>query len=294
MRTLLTCFAFLFLTSPPAQGYDKLAGLLYPEYAITISQFPALSFKEVRSVAGLIDLPRDSSDRYQDTWDYIKNQVQGNNEQIAAVFSRYDFSGDGVDDLIISDYFGAGEIQTFLWTRSGSSYDFAGAFEGKPQFFRNAASSPSSLLTRSGWCCPSRVGKIYLYELQDVNGKKRYALARKIMEMAHIHIPSKKQPSIRFITVDSQYRLRSSPEVRDEYDPDKSGLHNKPTYGNIIAEFEKGSKGEAVASHTDKTGRAWWFVIMDKDASATYSLFYDDEDGCKTGWMLSRHLQIIQ
>ena len=294
MKTLPICFAFLFFLSHPAQGYDKLADFLYPEYTVTIKQLPALSFRETRSVASLIDLPGDSADRHKDTLDFIKKKIQDNNEEAAAVFSKYDFSGDGIDDLIMSDYFGSGEIQTFLWIKSGSKYDFAGAFDGKPQFFRSDATSSSSLLTRSGWCCPSRVGKIYLYELQKVNGKRRYALIKKIMEMSHIRVPVKKYAPIRFTTIDDQDRLRSSPEVRDDYDPDMSGLHNKPTYGNIIAEIEKGSKGEAVASHTDKTGRVWWFVVMDKDAPATYSLFYDDEDGCKTGWMISRHLKIMQ
>ncbi len=205
---------------------------------------------------------------------------------------KYDVSGDGVDDFVFSSYCGSEEIRNFIWIRKGPSLSYAGFIKGTPtKFFRNKESEPYSMVVEKGWCCDAYVGSIILYKLKEDNGALTYMPEKKVMEFGSLTVPDKIMAPVRFLVRNDKYRLRSSPEINDEYDTDRSSHYGEPAYGNIIAVFPRGSRGEAVAEHKDTAGRVWWFVLMDKDAKAITNHFYDDAGGYKTGWMSSRYLE---
>lgn len=284
MRYILMSLIIL-LASNTSYATEKLINLVFPsENKVLLSQFTRITDAD-------FDLFKDLFAKEIRTDQYCGTTADRlSSEQIV----KYDLSGDGVDDYIFSSYCGSEEIRNFIWIRSGTSLLYAGFIEGTPKkFYRGEASSPSSIVIERGWCCAGYVGSINLYNLIEVNGTFAYKPGKKVMEFSSVTVPDKNIPSIRFLVAKERYRLRSSPEINDTYDPYMSGLYGEPAYGNILAEISKGSQGEAIAKYKDKTGRVWWFVLLDKDAKTESNHFYDDENGYKTGWMSSRYLEII-
>jgi hypothetical protein len=100
-----------------------------------------------------------------------------------------------------------------------------------------------------------------------------------------------KQP-IRFKTINNEYAMRFSPGITDK----PPAIDDPMLKGNIIAMFPKGASGIAWAKKTDATGREWWLVEMEPQASLAYTVFYDEEDKPTWyyGWMSSRFLERIQ
>lgn len=88
----------------------------------------------------------------------------------------------------------------------------------------------------------------------------------------------------------NKYALRDSPEIRNEPIDEIPG--GKKQIGNILAEFPRGSRGEAIAEGRDKSGQPWWFVLMDIDSKTITNLFYADEGAYKAGWMRQQDLDI--
>lgn len=106
-------------------------------------------------------------------------------------------------------------------------------------------------------------------------------------------LPDKRMPTKRFVVRNDKYKLREQPVIDDKHDEQESDFEGMPIYGNALAEFGKGSKGEAIAEKPDETGRVWWFVIMDGDAKVEYDRFYGDQKASKAGWMSSRFLEVL-
>lgn len=292
MRYLVILAILLFNTTTFAlderlSNDEKLADLLFPsESKVKLEQLRGFTAAEFSPLQKRI-LHQLESDKMC--------FVIANHDNPHAMFKKFDFSGDSIDDVILSSYCGAMEIRNFIWIRKSDSSEFAGFIEGTPlKFYRNKESGPFSIVVSAGWCCAGYVGSISLYQLKEDQGRLLYQLDKKAMVFGGVTMPEKKIKPVRFKVAYDKYRLRRSPEIIDELDEYMSGLTNETVYGNIIAEFAKGSSGEALAEYKDKTGRVWWFVLMDKDAKTTINHFYDDEGGYKTGWMSSRYVEVIK
>jgi len=184
------------------------------------------------------------------------------------------------------------EIRNLIWLRKGDTAEYGGFIGGNPlKIFRNRKSGPFSIVVNEGWCCARNLGSIRLYKLAENHGRLEYKLEKRIMQFKGMTVPSTRMASVFFKVKHDKYSLRSSPEIIDQ---PSEVFRGEMFIGNIIAEFPKGSRGEAIAEHRDKTGRVWWFVLMDKNATTTINHFYDDKDSYKMGWMSSRYLDITK
>lgn len=139
-------------------------------------------------------------------------------------------------------------------------------------------------------CCAG-----YTYHIEEYSyyyQTKRILLDKKVAFIDKTEFPKERTINKKFETINEYYRLRSAPIVnntnRDRY-ADHDGI------GNIIAEFEKGTKGYAIAESVDDTGRIWWFVIVSNNSKTKSSIFHSGDNNDSSyefaGWMSSRFVK---
>lgn len=98
--------------------------------------------------------------------------------------------------------------------------------------------------------------------------------------------------NIPFEVQNDKYRLRMSPEIIN-------GKDNPPLEsGNVIQELAEGDRGIALSSHTDETGRVWWFAVIlnNVEKSTEEYLFVNTEEPKRInnlcfGWISSTYLK---
>jgi hypothetical protein len=281
---LLQSFAY-------AQDDFTMANLVFPsENQVTQAQLTPLTATELKEIQNSIELPTEYC------LDHVKMRIADNSiEEWLWGFYKYDFSGDGIDDLIFISYCGGEEYRNYFWVKKDKKYYYSGLAMGTlVKLYRTQDSKALSVVTRGGFCCLGYIGFINLYTPQIDNQIITYKLEKSVREVGHITLPEKRMPTKRFIVKNDKYKLREQPVINDKYDAYESDFEHKPVYGNTLAEFSKGSKGEAIAEKSDETGRVWWFVIMDPDARAEYNRFYGDQTASKAGWMSSRFLEVLK
>jgi len=289
----ITFLALLFLQSTAtANDHNKLANFVFPsDNQITQSQFTQLTAPELNKIQNSLELP------VEYCLDHVKMRIKDNMiEEWLGSFKKYDFSGDGIDDLLFISYCGGEEYRNYFWVNKDNKYYYSGLMEGTiVKLYRTPDSKSFSAVTRSGYCCLGYIGSIDLFTPEIKDGILKYKLQKRIKEFgnASISVPDKRMSSKRFIVKNDKYKLREHPVIDDKYDEYGSDFEGKPVYGNTLAEFTKGSKGIAIAEKPDNTGRVWWFVLMDEDANAIYSRFHDDANASKAGWMSSIFLEVI-
>lgn len=291
LRGFIAVFSLILMQSMAvAKDDSKLADLIFPSNnQITESQLTPLTAAELKNIVNAIELPSEFC------LDHIKTRIKENIlDEWLTGFKKYDFSGDGIEDLLFISYCGTEELRNYLWVKKDDKYNYSGVAEGKLiKFFRTPDAKASSAVTRGGRCCLGYIGFINLYKPSGQAQGVKYSLAESVREFSQLTIPEKRTLSKRFEVRHDKYRLREHPVIDDKNDEYASDLEGTPVHGNILAEFTKGSKGLAIAEKEDETGRVWWFVIMDVDAKAEYSRFYGDQKSSKAGWMSSRFLKVI-
>ncbi len=93
-----------------------------------------------------------------------------------------------------------------------------------------------------------------------------------------------------FMVVNKTYNLRGSPKILDD---EPAGYHFEK--GNIVATYNTGDLGMALAEKTDDTGRVWWFVLMNPKWSYDYHIDKNLSDNKGWyGWISSRYIEVLE
>ncbi len=284
---LILCIALgmLFPASAPAE-HDALADILFPASKhVTPSQFSRLTEAEYRDILALIRFQPDAC------WDYVKTNLS----QHLDLFRKFDFSGDGADDLVFSSYCMQPEMRNYFWVREGKGYQYAGFIEGNIlKVIREKGSPRFSAVVSRGWGENGYVGSISLYTLQKGKAGMTFGIQKKIMEFGGLTVPAIRTDSLKIVIRKDKTPMRSGPEINNEYDPGKTATEGRLVNGNIIAELAKGSRGEAISEFQDTQGIVWKFIIMNKDVLPQSHRFYDDRDGYKAGWVEAGSIEVVR
>lgn len=285
--------AFLFMPAISfSQKFNKIGDIVFPsENEITGLGLTPLTALELKEIQGQLELPNDSGCLY-----LVKVKIAEKAfEELLPGFKKYDISGDGIDDLILSNPCASEEMNNHFWVKKDSKYYHSAHIVGTVlKIYKADDSNALSIVTSSDWCCAPYVGSVNLFTPMITDEKIQYKLKKRVKEFVSLTVPEKRMFEKRFIVKNDKYNLRDSPVVNDKYDADISAFEGMAVYGNTLAQFVKGSKGTAIAEKIDDTGRVWWFVIMAEDAKADYNRFYGDDNASKMGWMSSRFLEVIK
>ncbi|WP_211093439.1 hypothetical protein [Flammeovirga agarivorans] len=123
-------------------------------------------------------------------------------------------------------------------------------------------------------CCADPIFNItYLYLINSSDNIEIVKSDRIKYNYENGLLPENTRLNQKFIVTKSTYNLRTIPSLDDS---------------EIMMEYQEGDKGIAIDSKVDKTGRVWWFVIMDCTIGCTES-----ENPKLAGWMSSKYLKKI-
>ncbi len=218
--------------------------------------------------------------------------------ELESTCSRFcDFTGDGIDDLIYSNYVGGEEMLTVIWEKQDTMYRIAGSAWGEiAKILVDTNSNHYSFVIVSGLCCDGFIADIKVYSpiLKNDNlnyiEKYRYRSFGKSFSVDNYEIIQKK----RLLVNKDTCCLRSCPKVDNEYDKEISDFEDMPVYGNIIARLKEGGMGTAYAKFKDESENLWFFVALDTNARVTYNRFYRDTLANKCGWIEDRFLEFVE
>lgn len=207
-----------------------------------------------------------------------------------SLFHFIDLNNDGKIDLIYNGFAGNESDRILIYIKKNQKYTLVTDYFGEliDLVFENKALK--KILIDDYPCC---AGVINQYETYEFNASSNeFTIIEKVACYFRTKLPQQRTIGFQFTTVNDNYRMRFEPKINNKNDTE---LKRFEAIGNIIAEFPKGSTGLAVAEQTDKTGRIWWFVIMDAVNKPSSSIFYggnNNELPFKTsGWMSSRYLK---
>jgi hypothetical protein len=265
--------------------HNKLAEFLFVSgKSVSPEQFGRLSAKEYAETLKLIRFQADAC------WEFVKNDLPYHRD----LFSTFDFSGDGVADLIFSSYCAQPEKRNYLWVRDGTQYLYAGFIGGTILKMVRDQTSKGYLILVSTGPAGGRTGAVSLYELQREKGAVSLRIRKKILAFDGLVAPSLGMSTVHFTVGRDRKPLRTAPERQDDYDAAASAAEKRQVYGNIVAEFASGAKGLAFSELKDIRGVQWWFVVMQKEARPVSSRFSEDPEGLKAGWMEAQGLEIAR
>jgi hypothetical protein len=181
----------------------------------------------------------------------------------------FDFSGDGVDDLIYSgddttcDGPGGSAKRTALFQSLYGEFSEIFIHNGElVEIWRAAPWQPISFLIRAEECCGGAfVHYYYFYPAESVRGL-RYESYSHVVATVDMPTPQVDYDRPRpFIVRRGPYSLRVTPGVDPEFVWPYARPHD-PT-GNLLATYRTDAAGIALGEAESPDGRTWWFVLMD-------------------------------
>ena len=151
---------------------------------------------------------------------------------------------------------------------------------------RTIPEAPSIIFYEQYGCCDDPLN--YCQQLTLIPGPEGIEIkySDKIYYYEETEFPETFTQNILFKVKNTPYKLRATPEIIDA-----KNFSSHFEQGNIIGEFGADDIGYALAGKTDKTGRVWWFVIMDKTKHSELYLISKERNEKWCGWMSSRFLE---
>ncbi|MFL1896169.1 hypothetical protein ACJRPK_10725 [Aquimarina sp. 2-A2] len=149
------------------------------------------------------------------------------------------------------------------------------------------------LYIRNWGCCADPNLTNLVYQVSYSENIPTFKLIWESIEIrSFITKPKHTFTSKKFEVINEKYKLRANPWIDDKTANDFLGIT-----GNTIGVLKKGYRGTAYASHTDNTGRIWWYVSIDNDYKLENAYINYDHHGSKphlVGWLSSRFVKEIK
>jgi len=312
MRNIVSIFIIIifFPIAPISQNImkelsEKITAVLFQDNEhITLDKYKNLSLSEVRTFISIVDLSPPSINGDTSLKNlflyYNSDTIDLNSQNKYTLFKKLDFSGDGLDDLVLSAHLGDEEKHLYLWQNVINKYRFIAATSGNVTkiIFNEDLNNPCTFIIVSDLCCASYVGTAKVFSPSLKDNRLTYSITDKykffVYESWEFPVDYKFITKQRFYIQDDSCRLRYTPKIMNDYHESLSSFEGITVYGNIIAEFVKGSKGIAIAEKIDADKNVWWFAIMDIDCDTYYNRFYNEENSHKCGWLNKKDLTILQ
>jgi hypothetical protein len=267
----------------------NIADLLYPRSPDTLVYSDLLSYSpdELKDIKKSLEPPEVTTAGCEFKMSAFLDTVKPD------YFKKIDLNGDGQPDIIYSVHYCSEEMITWIWIKQNNTYKFSKAYFGTIIRLFKSQNKDYSLLIRTGYCCAGIVGYYKLYipfdtdiyraiEKRDIN----------ICEFIQTQFPNEKITPKKFITLNDKAPLRISHEINNSLDSLRSEFEAQAVYGNIVAEYVRGSSGKIIAEYSSNPGEHWYFVLMDNTNLIGYNRFYKAYNTYKCGWINSKDIKI--
>ncbi|MEJ2355195.1 MAG: hypothetical protein P8Y62_04745 [candidate division WOR-3 bacterium] len=289
-------FIIILFSSPSVfavEAKKEIPDILFHEYQqISFDSLPKLDSLKLHSIISRLE----PFPEYAYEFDIITSRMESGPESTCSRF--YDFTGDGVDDIIFNNHV-AGEEKLFvLWGKQDTMYRIVGFTGGEISKILVDATNEIkyTFVVVSDLCCDSELGSIKIFSPEFEDNRLKYKESKRYEFFKWTNFPDsyERVPKGKFHVKYDSTCLRMSPEINDKYNGPYDDFDNKPLYGNIIAKLEKGGIGTVYAKFQDESQNLWWFVTMDANAKFVYDYQSRDSSACKCGWIDTKFLEIVE
>lgn len=203
-------------------------------------------------------------------------------------FHFFDLDSDGDKDLIYDGWSGGEPMMVQISLKIGEDYKTAITDYAKLIDINHSNNTLTGFTINDPGCCGAIMEHDIKYECKAFEDSLDFWITDHTTY--HFDIPRPKKyydTVIKFEVINTPYTLRVTPEI------DTSGFFDyDDTKGNVMKTYAKGDIGYAFAEQEDKTGRVWWFVVMESDLKMDKKVTNRDEfEPDYIGWMSSRYLK---
>lgn len=188
----------------------------------------------------------------------------------------FDINGDGNKDIVYSDdtMCAEGNI-TIIWFGSKNGLDQTTPLIRSVKILKIESSGGPRITSVKVGCCGDPISEFFIGDI-FIPSKTSVAYIFNLMTLPeNLKISSSQFQASKEIT------LRYSPIKDDTYNKDMSEFVSHAVFGNIVAKYLQGAKGELVATYHDNSGIKWGLLIM--DATSYVFLFYNPYKA-NVGW----------
>lgn len=176
-------------------------------------------------------------------------------------FRSLDTNGDGNNDIVYSGNAICAEGNlTIIWFGNKNGLDQKAPLIRTVQILKiEPFGGPRITSVRSG-CCGDPIDE---YFLGDIFIPSKTA---ELKVVGHMNLPTKLKLNGFAFKSSKEITIRSSPIKDDKYNKDMSAHMNEAVFGNIVAKYLSGAKGEIVATYHDSVGVKWGLFILDSSS----------------------------
>lgn len=205
-------------------------------------------------------------------------------KEILEKFNFYDFSGDGMHDIVYYGPSGSEQFITVFLQNMGDYYDESLSFYGCPvEIIQPVPNYPAIIKMREIGNEFDMVQSIQLFTPSFINNRLTYTVSSKLNYIEGTLFPERTSFVKRFSIENDNYNIRSAPEVN---------------VNNVVAIVKSGTEGFGISSMKDESGREWWFVLIASNINIIQSEITtginNDYDFHILGWISSRFVKTIE
>jgi hypothetical protein len=180
-----------------------------------------------------------------------------------------DFTGDGIDDVIVEGQAGESEILLMYQDLDGAYVRSLVASGRLAAIHRRLPWLPVTLTVFRHGCCDDVRDFVVDYAWDLRGDTLSYAPVNRLLSFKGTKIPAASQGLTAFRVGASGCDLRTSPERDDA----PRAWSSDPLPGNRVAHYAEGSRGAIVTSQVDAAGDEWWFVVFKAGEPPAWELY---------------------
>jgi hypothetical protein len=259
-----------------------------------------ISFKELKAASkATVDLMMKSLQSWDGFYEYL---LEYHSDEIPNLFFDIDFNNDGLFDVVYYGPSGAESNKLILYLNQNGRYE---KFYDDYGYIVNLVfvdSILNTMYTNVPGCCAdhSFLQKEIRFALSG--GEFHHNFVKTICSYEAPDYKNAFANPKRIEINATPYYLRHSPNIDNDTMFYGSSSDDDWTdwliIGNRIGTLKKGDKGTALAYEKDKTGREWWFVILDADVRPKenfleYAIEKDVKNFHFSGWVSSRYILVL-
>ncbi len=222
-----------------------------------------------------------------------KQALKMNDTQLRYEIRAVDLNNDKFADIIYQGpYMGEGSIiHIFIQNESG----FQKVFTTQQGIVKVdwKGEHLDKLYIKDWGCCADPNLTNSVYQVSYYENVPTFELIWKSVELrSFITKPKHVFTAKKFEIANQKYKLRANPWIDDE-----TANEFLEITGNTIGILKKGDKGTAYAAHEDKTGRIWWYVLIDNEYELEDTYINYESHKFKphlVGWVSSRFINEIK
>ncbi|HEY9000899.1 MAG TPA: hypothetical protein VIM89_06080 [Mucilaginibacter sp.] len=218
-----------------------------------------------------------------------------------------DFNGDGLDDIIYEGNSGGEPQEVAFLLNTGNDFKLVFRETQSVAAMRFTDHKLTNVYFVDSGCCEDYIDFCKVYNVKYDDGALKFVNTYTTASINSTYWPKKfLNHPIYFEVLNNNYKMRLAPVIDDNTINDRA-IPQDSLIGNTIDTLNKGTKGRAVAVQTDKTGRVWWLVEIDRDYSSYGHYFYEQDanlfykesedtthKAAKMGWISSRYVKKIK